>query len=263
MFSSSNGIVVVGQLSDELSGPILNFKHAWNSWYYLHAEKISKQERKYIETVPLFDYLFRYDRGAFWVGRHAFEIFKMPFNGFTRWLFNSFLHTRKLYQALQESGASQQHIVQDLALPLNKAAGFMKFIDESTHIYPLWLCPLKTDNKSPFQSNNIKTPLVINIGVWGGVIKPYEKFIEVNKSIERKLSQLGGKKWFYAHSYYTEDEFWNNYDRKWYDSLRKKYRADSLPNIYEKIQVKQRYDINLKRGALKTMWGIAKIRITD
>ncbi len=263
MFSKNNGTIIVGNLSDEVAGEVHRFTRAHDQWYYIHAKDICLQSKEITETIPLVDYLFRYDRGAFWVGSYAFEVIKMSSNKFTRWLFNHFLHTRKLYQALQEGGVSQQYIVQDLAMPLDVAATFMRFVDKNLHVYPLWLCPLKTDDKSPFQPNNIKTPLVINVGVWSNRIKNRKDFLSANRMIEQKVSSLGGKKWFYAHSYYTKSEFWKIYDRKWYEGLRKKYNASTLPDVFDKLIVKKLYDVNLKKGATRTMLGIGKLRITE
>lgn len=263
MFGKDNGVIIVGSLSDHKAGKIRRFTRAFDQWYFLHAETISLQRQQVTETVPLRDYLFRYDRGAFWVGRYAFEFFSVPFSRLTRWLFNPFFHTRKMYEALQASGVSQQFIVQDLALPEDKAVPFMDFVDKHLGIYPLWLCPLKPDAKSPFQSNNLKTLLAINVGVWGNRLEDREEFIAANRSIEKKVRALAGKKWFYAHSYYTETEFWNSYDRKDYERLRRKYHATSLPDIYDKISVKEYHPVDLKGGVLRAIQGKAKLRIRD
>ena len=60
-------------------------------------------------------------------------------------------------------------------------------------------------------------------------------------------------KWLYAHAYYTEDEFWNIYDRKWYDALRVKYHATSLPSVYDKVKI----DINAqKKRSVSGIWAI-------
>lgn len=263
LFGNDHGVIIVGTLTDEVVGKVERFTRARDQWYYLHTEAIDAKRVKYTETVPLVDYLFRYDRGAFWVGRYAFELFHKPFNQYTRWILNPLLHTRKLYQALQESGASQLTLVQDLALPEATAVGFMEFVDSTFGIYPLWLCPLKVDDKSPLQSNNLDTSLCINIGIWGNLMPSREAFLAANKSVERTLAKLGGKKWFYAHSYYTEKEFWSRYDKRQYDRLREKYHATTLPTVYDKIRVKDTYEIDLKRGAYRTLWGRAKLRIQD
>lgn len=214
------------------------------------------------ESVPLVDYLFRYDRGAFWVGRFAFEMAKVPYTRFMRWLLDTVLHTRKLYQALQESGQSQQHIVQDLTLPSSTFVEFCDYIDRELDIYPLWLCPMRVNPKATFQLNNLPTPLIINVGVWGNRIPNYDDFVAKNRTIEQKVLALGGKKWSYAYSFFTEKEFWQMYDKRQYTALRKKYHSENLPTIHDKITVRSRVPIHKKKAFLKTLVGIASIKIT-
>jgi hypothetical protein len=262
MFSATEGVIIVGSLTNRRPETIQRFTRPHDQWYYLHAAAISQRLKRCSEYVPIVDYFFRYDRGAFWVGKYAFDMFHIPFNRLTRLLLNPLFHTRKLYQALQESGASQQFIVQDLALPRSAAVRFMKFIDADLGIYPLWVCPLLPDQRSPLQSNNIATSIGINVGVWGSRITDWTNFVAANRRIEAKLSELNGKKWFYAHSYYTREEFWSHYDKAWYDDLRQKYHADRLPDIFDKITVKKTYDVRMKRGAYRTFWGRAKLRVT-
>ena len=263
MFGKTHGVIITGTLSDTKNGKIHRFSRARDPWYYLHVQKIDKSKHAITETVPLTDYLFRYNRGAFWVGRYAFTRFGVPFNRLTRFVLNPLLNTRKMYEVLQDSGASQEHLVQDLTLPLNKAVEFMEYTDKLTGIYPLWLCPIKPESRSPLLCNGLDTPLAINIGVWGPQITDYVAFKKMNRSIEAKLAILGGKKWMYAHTYYTEREFWSIYDKAWYDTLRQKYKATSLPSVYEKVRVREHYEVNARRGLLKTMVGKARLRIGD
>ena len=60
-------------------------------------------------------------------------------------------------------------------------------------------------------------------------------------------------KWLYAQTYYTEDEFWDIYDRKWYDALRVKYHATTLPSVYDKVKI----DLYTQgRRAVSGIWAI-------
>jgi delta24-sterol reductase len=56
-------------------------------------------------------------------------------------------------------------------------------------------------------------------------MQKHEEFVTANKDVERKLEELGGMKWLYAHTYCIKDQFWENYD------------AESLPTVYEKVKV--------------------------
>lgn len=261
MFSKTSGVIITGSFSDNPTN-VRRFSRAHDQWYYLHVENtLRKNPEGWAEEVPIVDYLFRYDRGAFWVGRFAFEMSGVPYTRFMRWLLNPILHTRKLYQALQESGASQQHVVQDLVLTADTFVEFSEFIDRELDTYPLWLCPMLPDTTSPFQLNDIDTKSIINVGVWGANIPDYEEFLQANRLIEAKILEVGGKKWSYAHSYFTEDEFWSMYDKKRYDTIRRKYHATLLPTIYDKITVKSRHPIEKKKAVFKTLFGLAKLRI--
>ena len=217
LFSKNSGVVITGQLTDDVSEGIRpqTFSDPWDPWFYLHAkEKTYLRISPTTEFIPLAEYLFRYDRGGFWVGTSAFDYFKFPFNQRTRWLLDDFLHTRMLYRALHGGGQSQSYIVQDLALPYSTVEDFINYTAEYFRIWPLWICPLKqtlpptlhphtseteTDGKTPKQ--------VLNIGLWVFGPPTFNEFVAANRDLERKLRELGGMKWLYAYAYYAEAEF--------------------------------------------------------
>lgn len=263
MFGPDEGVIMAGTLSDRQLGNVASFRRARDEWFYLHAQQISKTRKEHTESVPLTDYLFRYDRGGFWVGAYAFRMYRVPFTRFWRWAYDWLLRTRKLFKGLQESGISQRMIVQDLALPQATAGAFMRYVDQTLGIYPLWICPLAADTESPFMPNYLDTPLVINVGVWGDSLATYEAFYEANRSIEKNLAKLGGRKCFYAHAYYDEEEFWAIYGKERYDLLREKYHASYLPSTYDKIRVRETYPITMQRGLWRTFFNLAKLRVTS
>ena len=92
-------------------------------------------------------------------------------------------------------------------------------------------------HSNEYEANGESLKQMLNIGLWGFGPQNHADFIAANRDLEHKLRELGGMKWLYAHTYYDEDEFWEMYDRKWYESLREKYDATSLPSVYEKVKV--------------------------
>lgn len=263
MLRKDYGIIVIGTMSDDAVGTVRRFSRPFDDWYYLYIKKQAESGNHTTDSIPIRDYLFRFNRGAFWAAELAFKQSNIPFNRLTRLVLDPFLRTRKLYQALQASAAAQSYICQDLVLPQETVLPFLEFIDKEFDMYPIGGCPILPETRSPLQCNGIKSDLLFNIGVYGLKVEPYEKFVEANRLIETETSRFGGKKWFYAHNYYSESEFWKIYDQKWYRKLRKKYKAETLPDIFERTRVKERYKISKKRGALKAMFGLAKLRITD
>jgi delta24-sterol reductase len=240
MFSLDSGVVVTGKLTDSppIDLKIQTFSCATDPWFYLHVQNlISQSSTPITEAVPMADYLFRYDRGAFWMGSYAFKYFGVPFNRVTRWLLDWFMHTRVMYHALHESGMAEEHIIQDLVLPRSQAESFIKYIDNEFGIYPLWLCPLrKTIGERSFHPHGSEDEMPLNIGVWGPYRGGWKRCIEANQKLELKLKELSGMKWLYAQVFYTEEEFWSLYDRPWYEALREKYDATTLPSVYEKVR---------------------------
>lgn len=184
MFDPKSGVIVTGYLTDfaDANSSVVRFGRRSDPWFYLHAQENVKRGGVHVEYIPLADYLFRYDRGGFWVGTAAFEYFKFPFNRFTRWALDDFLHTRMMYTALHASGQSKRFIVQDLALPYETAEEFISYTQYELGIWPLWLCPLqstsmptmhphsllKVDNSEGNSSNSL-----LNIGLWGWGPKKY------------------------------------------------------------------------------------------
>ena len=89
---------------------------------------------------------------------------------------------------------------------------------------------------------------LLNIGLWGwGPANP-DAFVAKNRALEDKLAQLGGMKWLYAHTYYSREEFWQQYDGPWYEALRAKYHAGTLPSVYDKVKVDVRHREEELRG---------------
>jgi delta24-sterol reductase len=251
LFSKTSGVIVTGRLSSRSPSstlPLRRFSRPWNEWFWIHAKALvstSSYTDRVTELVPIQDYLFRYNRGAFWTGMYAFRHFFMPFTWLTRFLLDYFMHTRIMYHALHASGHTDRYIIQDIAFPAGMAEVFVEWVDEALGIYPLWLCPLRGDARSSMghpknyrgqnDSGNWKEEY-INVGVWGPYPSVEHEYVRMNRALEAKVSELGGLKWLYGRVFYTEDEWWDIYDKEKYDALRAKFNATSLPSIWDKVK---------------------------
>ncbi|KAE8355644.1 FAD binding domain protein [Aspergillus coremiiformis] len=263
IYAPDHIVVCAGRLVDApaTKTPIQRFTRAHDPWFYIHTQRKTRQIHQptadppvsVTDTVPIQDYLFRYDRGAFWTGRYAFRYFRTPFNRITRYILDTFMHTRVMYHALHKSGLSKQYIIQDVAVPYKATGEFLTWLDQKDTFgaYPIWLCPLhhsqglmaRGAEAGPHQSRKDDPDddgdCLMNFGLWAP--SPYAgdqgAFIAQNRRLEEKVREFGGKKWLYAHAYYTEEEFWSIYDRKRYDGLRAKYHAAYLPDLYQKVRV--------------------------
>lgn len=264
MFSATTGVVMTGRLTVPVAffrnfeasrTRETRFSRARDPLFYQHVENVlsRKNVSTYTDMIPTRDYLFRYDRGAFWGAKYAWSHFLVPLNRITTFLLNPFLHTQTMYAALHKSGLAKQYIIQDCVFPVSTAPQFVSYCQEQFGLWPLWLCPLNYNKSvSPhgvhpdlfnFKKDNVEgkseNSWLCNVGIWGPCPgrRKREDFVRVNREIEAKVKELGGVKTLYAHSYYTEEEFDEIYDKQRYTELRKNYHAGGLPTVYEKVRV--------------------------
>jgi hypothetical protein len=263
MYSMDSGVVMVGRLTDtSIAGKKpQTFDNATDPWFYLHAQDVLQRTKDenvhYKESIPVKSYLFRYDRGVFWSGLRAFDYFATPFNRITRYLLDPLMNTRTMIHALHRSGLSSQAIIQDVAIPYRNAEHFIRWTDERTGLWPLWLCPVKpspNDEKNFSMGRIIGQEMLLDVGIWGMGPRDPHKFISLNRDLEAKVEELGGVKCLYAHAYYTEDEFWRIYDENKYRELRSKWHAESLPSVYDKVRVDLRGLAGVKSLQKRETW---------
>lgn len=158
MFAKDSGVICAGKMTNDVGNlRVQGFLRPSEPWFYLYVQKLMKTERNQVtEVIPLVDYLFRYDRGGFWVARYAFKYFLTPFNRITRLVLDYFMHTRVLYRALHQSGLASSHIVQDVAIPYPRADEFMSYLNANFEQYPIWLCPLKQSGKDIASTHSLQ-----------------------------------------------------------------------------------------------------------
>ena len=262
MFRNDLGVIVIGNHSDKVKLPIQTFQKARDEWFYLHAEKVARKHSEYEELVPIRDYLFRYDRGGFWVGFYGFRGAKIPFNRLTRAILNPVFKTRRLYGALHAGNLSQNFMIQDISFPKENVLEFMDWTHENLNIYPLWICPLKPEKEAKLSPTKTDSSLVIKIGVWGRLPDEID-FLKVNRDLEKTANKLQGKKILYAHAYYSREDFWTIYDSDWYQDLRSKYHADKVfPDLYDKVHVPDTYKSSNKKSVLNFLRYSKKLPIS-
>jgi FAD/FMN-containing dehydrogenase len=270
VFSPSSIVVCAGRLVDSIppgSKP-RRYLGRGDPWFYMDVQKrVMKSSSAVVDYVPLVDYLFRWDRGGFWVARYAYRYFLTPFNRITRYALDTFMHARVMYHALHKSGLSDTYIIQDVGLPFDVVEEFHEWLHQTLHIYPLWLCPIRVRRYTPDAAHGLhadfadpSTPeIMLNFGIWGPGPKNYDELVRLNRLIEHKVYELGGKKTLYAQAYYTEDEFWKTYNKRAYDAVRNKYHADHLPSVYDKVKVDESTKVHVKEQSrmpsiLRSRW---------
>lgn len=212
--------------------------------------------------MTLTDYLFRYDHGAFWGGTLAFRHFHVPQNAFTRTLADPFLDSRTCYHALHKTGLADEYVVQDFGIPASSVTAFMEYVAKEMPECMIFLCPLRPakdihiDKRFNEKVFEVKDQRIFGVGVYGRGPRESAAFHELNRRLELKASELLGAKLLYARTYYTADEFWTIYNKQYYDEVRTRWNATSLPSVYDKLHadMKVMRPRRSVRGVLETIW---------
>lgn len=277
MFSSQRGVIVEARFMEksESVAPLVRFTRAHDPWFFAHVHRklrcppclnegdgeyfcmtchwtqnsrtYRQNSTAYVELVPIEDYLFRYERGVFWMACYGWA--PTMWNRFTRYLLDAVWHTRFQYRVLHLTGGAP-HIIQDVAIPEHKASEFLGFMQEEMKLYPLWLCPIKHDPKPILHTATTDTgptDYLVNVGIWGSpnyglhylTAETFDRFVKYNRTLERKVTKMGGLKWLYATNYNREEEFWSIYDKQSYDELRSRWNAERLPSLWAKVRRSQ------------------------
>jgi len=264
MYSNRCGVVITGNLLHDTDNQVTaRYSRARDNWYYSDVQdKLEICPEGWVDIVPIEDYLFRYDRGAFWCARYTFGYLGLPFNSTTRWLLDGFMHTRDLFKALHATGSMIRSIIQDLCIPAANLDVFIGYTTLEFNIWPLWLCPMRSNaGRGIFQLSRTESEvdmastddLWINVGLWGQAPPSVDEAVAANQRLEQVVRDLGGYKWLYAQTFYTEDQFWKIYPKGEYDNLREKYHATRLPNAYEKVSTEVETEKEQVSG-WKTIW---------
>ena len=199
------------------------------------------------DFLKVHDYLWRWDTDWFWCSKNVGaqnpllrrlygreRLNSVTYQKIMRW--NSRHGFTRAWNRLM--GVHPESVIQDVDIPLHRAAEFLDFFHAEIGILPVWICPIRAAPASErFPLYPLKPQaLYVNFGFWDVVRDraPHPPG-HYNRKLERKVDSLGGIKSLYSDSYFTEDEFWAIYDRDAYRALKKRYDPmGALGDLYGK-----------------------------
>jgi FAD/FMN-containing dehydrogenase len=199
------------------------------------------------DYLTIGDYIWRWDTDWFWCSKNVFaqnpfvrkfvygkeRLGSKTYTKIMRW--NSRVGmTKKLERAL---GLHSESVIQDVDVPLSRAAEFLDFYAGTIGLWPQWVCPIGPQAHSGrFSLYPVKSEWYVNFGFWD--VKRTRKAHPAghfNRLIERKVAELGGIKSLYSDSFFARDEFDRCYGGEAYRKLKAKYDPQcAFPQLYEK-----------------------------
>jgi FAD/FMN-containing dehydrogenase len=218
-----------------------------SDYTYLDIYYRSIQQRRE-DYLTVHDYLWRWDTDWFWCSR-ALGVQR---RWLRRLLGRRLLRSDRYWKVVAferrhrvkgrvdkwRGQPDREIVIQDIEVPVERAAEFLDFFHREIPIRPVWVCPLQQRNPDvvwPLYAFEPRT-LYVNFGFWSTVpLAPGQPDGTHNRLIEAKVNELDGRKSLYSTSYYTEEEFWRLYNGSVYDVVKKTYDGEGrLLDLYAK-----------------------------
>jgi FAD/FMN-containing dehydrogenase len=217
----------------------------------------SLREREH-DTLTVHDYLWRWDTDWFWCSRafgaqHRVVRRLWP----RRWRRSDVYHRLVRLEERHRVAARvdrmrgrppRERVIQDVEVPVDQTAAFLRWFADHVGMAPVWLCPLRLRDRGgplgalapgqrpwplyPLQAGQV----YVNVGFWGTVpIRHGDRDGDVNRRIEEALTGYGGHKSLYSDAYYDEATFRAAYGGDAYAELKRRYDPDHrLLDLYAK-----------------------------
>jgi FAD/FMN-containing dehydrogenase len=238
MFSCAESYLTLGRRSDH-DGPASDY--TGQQIYYRSIQ------RRHRDVLTTHDYLWRWDTDWFWCSR-AFGA-QHPV---LRRLWPARLRRSDVYWKIvaldrrfdfanrlevRRGRPRREPVIQDVEIPVERTAEFLRWFAEHIPIEPVWLCPVRLRDERSWPLYPLEPGHdYVNVGFWSTVpITPGGTGSDTNRAIEQQVHAVGGHKSLYSDSFYSRAEFDARYGGEHYNALKERYDPDRrLLDLYTK-----------------------------
>ena len=211
-------------------------------------------QQRSVDFLTVKDYLWRWDTDWFWCSR-AFGAQNPRLRRIwpKRWLRSDVYwklvafedrHHVALWLDDRKGRHRRERVIQDVEIPIDRTAEFLRWFDREVPIEPVWLCPIQLRPHAREQAGVQTWPLYplepgqlyVNVGFWSTVaIEPGRQDGDVNRAIEHEVDAVGGHKSLYSDAYYTRVDFAARYGGDTYAGVKQRYDPKGrLLDLYDK-----------------------------
>lgn len=206
-------------------------------WLNVYYRSTRERPEDYL-TTP--DYFFRYDTEAHWVSRTVPLLEWKP----VRFLVGkAFLGSTNLIRWSKRFEAvfrlkRRPDILVDLFIPSRRATEFYGWYLSRVRYFPLWVVPYRIEEPYPWidrrYAKGFDDQLFLDLAVYG--MPNVDPHVDMSKELEDKTHQLGGIKTLISRNHYSEERFWEIYDREHYAKAKARLDPHGLfPDVYSKL----------------------------
>ncbi len=239
VFSADESYLTLG-FQTPTPGPVSDY-----TGQQIYYRSIQHDDGEKHDRLTIHDYFWRWDTDWFWCSRafgaqhptvRRFWPRRLRRSSFY-WKLIAYDQRFNIADRIEKRNGRPplERVVQDIEVPIGRAAEFVDWFLQNVPIEPIWLCPLRLRDDGnwplyPIQPHHT----YVNVGFWSSVpVGPTEGY--TNRMIEHKVSELDGHKSLYSDAFYARDEFDQLYGGETYKTVKKSYDPDSrLLDLYSK-----------------------------
>ena len=245
IFSDKYFCIVAGSFVNDIPENTEPFDRFKNIFYKSLEE--NKGTPLYFHT---WDYLWRWDTDAFWGIEYSTFLSSFLTNQWLRLAIlrgilrtDVLLRVKKVYDKVAMFfyklgfGSRYEELIQDAGITEEKFVNFTKWYHNTIGIYPVWVCPVDNSrNQGQYPLHPLTSKLVFDFGFYSRKLLSKEmKSDHYNKLLEKKLKEIDCVKGLYSTNSFSEEDFWQQYDKKEYLKVKNKYDKDNVyPDLYTK-----------------------------
>jgi FAD/FMN-containing dehydrogenase len=238
MFSAAESYLTLGRRTD-FDGPASDY-----TGMQVYYRSIQRRRRDVLTTH---DYLWRWDTDWFWCSgglgaQHPVIRALWPprlRRSDVYWKIVALANRFDLENRFEvwRGRPRRERVIQDVEIPLERTAEFLRWFAQHVPIEPVWLCPLRLRGEHSWPLYPLEPGRdYVNVGFWSSVpIAPGGTDSDTNRAIEHQVDALGGHKSLYSDSFYSRAEFDARYGGEHYAVLKQRYDPDRrLLDLYAK-----------------------------
>jgi FAD/FMN-containing dehydrogenase len=211
-------------------------------------------QQRSVDYLTVHDYLWRWDTDWFWCSR--------AFGAQNRWARRvwprKYLRSDVYWKMVafedrhhvsrwvddRKGRPRRERVIQDVEIPIDRTAEFLRWFHREVPIEPVWLCPIQLRPRAAAHAGEQSWPLYplepgqlyVNVGFWSTVpIEPGRQDGDVNRAVEAEVDAVGGHKSLYSDAFYSREEFARRYGGETYAGVKRQYDPQGrLLDLYAK-----------------------------
>lgn len=230
IFGKEEFAVCLGEMTD--SAPrVSNY-----DYLKIYYKSVQKKSEDYLRTE---DYFFRYDTDCHWLSRTIppleWKIVRLFFGKLFLGSTNLIKWANRLTGILRMK--KRPDVVVDAFVPAEKFPEFYSWYEKNFNFFPLWIVPYRMPQRYPWINPihlTAAADLFIDCAVYGK--KNNDPQVDYSELIENKVFDLGGIKTLISRNHYSEDRFWQIYNRSAYETVKAKTDPKNIfGTIYQRM----------------------------